>query len=159
MNSRKHLVIYIFPVIVACSCNFEPGFVKTAPYLEKNGTSVQLFVDDKPFLILGGELHNSSSSSLEYMKDIWPLLRESGMNTVLAGVEWALVEPEEGTFDFSLVDGLIKDARVNGLHLVLLWFGSWKNGQSHYVPGWIKEDYSRLSGKSNLRKNIYFLRQ
>lgn len=144
MNSRKHLVIYIFPVIVACSCNFEPGFVKTAPYLEKNGTSVQLFVDDKPFLILGGELHNSSSSSLEYMKDIWPLLRESGMNTVLAGVEWALVEPEEGTFDFSLVDGLIKDARVNGLHLVLLWFGSWKNGQSHYVPGWIKVDYSRF---------------
>lgn len=144
MNYRRHLVFFIFPVIAVSSCNFEPGFVKSAPHLEKNGTSVQLIVDDKPFLMLAGELHNSSSSSREYMKDIWPLLQVSGMNTVLTGVEWSLVEPEEGAFNFSLVDGLIKDARMHNLRLVLLWFGSWKNGQSHYVPGWIKEDYNRF---------------
>ena len=34
------------------------------PHLEKKGTATQLIVDGKPFLILGGELYNSSSSSL-----------------------------------------------------------------------------------------------
>jgi len=115
-----------------------------APVIEKRGDAVQLIVDGKPFLALAGELHNSSSSSREYMKDIWPKLQKSGMNTVLAVVEWALIEPEEGKFDFSLVDGLLQDARKHDLRLALLWFGAWKNGQSHYVPEWVKKDYKRF---------------
>ena len=47
-----------------------------APHLEKRGAATQLIVDGKPFLMLSGELHNSSSSSLEYMKPIWPQLAE-----------------------------------------------------------------------------------
>ena len=39
----------------------------SAPHLEKRGSATQLIVDGKPFLILGGELHNSSSSNLDYM--------------------------------------------------------------------------------------------
>ena len=42
------------------------------PRLQKRGTAVQLVVDGKPFLILGAELNNSSASSLEYMKALWP---------------------------------------------------------------------------------------
>ena len=45
---------------------------------------------------------------------------------------------------FPVVDDLIEDARANDLRLVLLWFGSWKNGQSHYVPEWMKADYNRF---------------
>lgn len=114
------------------------------PHLNRQGEATQLIVDGKPFLALAGELHNSSSSSREYMKDFWPKLEESGMNTVLAAVEWSLVEPTEGKFDFTVVDNLIEDARTHNLRLVLLWFGAWKNGQSHYTPEWVKKDYVRF---------------
>jgi Domain of unknown function (DUF5597)/Beta-galactosidase len=66
------------------------------------------------------------------------------VNTVLAPVTWEQIEPEQGSFDFSTVDGLIYDARQNGLRLVFLWFGSWKNGMSSYAPLWVKSDYQQF---------------
>jgi hypothetical protein len=81
------------------------------PHLEKRGGATQLIVDGKPFLILGGELHNSSASSLEHMKSVWPKLASIHLNTVLLPVSWEIIEPEEGKFDFSNVDGLFR-ARV-----------------------------------------------
>ncbi len=117
---------------------------KDVPYLRKQGSATQLIVDDKPFLIIGGELHNSSSSDLEYMRPIWERLLALNLNTALAAVFWELIEPEEGAFDFSLIDGLIQEARRHDLRLIFLWFGSWKNGQSSYVPVWVKRDYARF---------------
>ena len=114
------------------------------PHLEKRGSATQLIVDGKPFLILGGELHNSSASSLVFMKPIWPRLAAMHLNTVLTPVSWELLEPEEGRFDFALVDGLIREARQNKLRLVLLWFGSWKNTYSSYAPAWVKRDSKRF---------------
>ena len=108
--------------------------VAQIPHLQTQGTATQLIVDGKPLLMLAGELHNSSASSLQYMKPIWPRLAAMHLNTVLATVSWELIEPEEGRFDFTLVDGLIQDARSHNLHLVFLWFGSWKNGMSSYIP-------------------------
>jgi hypothetical protein len=66
------------------------------------------------------------------------------LNTVIAPLYWELVEPEEGLFDFSLLDGLVKGARRRGMRLVLLWFASWKNAASSYVPAWIKTDEQRF---------------
>src|SRR5262245_28249193 len=83
------------------------------PHLTKNGNCTQLIVDNKPFLILGGELGNSSASSNEYMRPIWGKLEPMNLNTVFAPVYWELMEPAEGRFDFSLVDSLIKNARLN----------------------------------------------
>jgi beta-galactosidase GanA len=114
------------------------------PHLKRNGTIEQLIVDGKPFLILGGELHNSSSSNLEYLKPTWGKLKEMNLNTVLTALSWQLIEPKEGQFDFALVDGLLKDAREHDLKLIFLWFGSWKNGLSHYAPLWVKEDQKRF---------------
>ena len=114
------------------------------PRLHKQGTTTQLLVNGKPFVILGGELHNSSASSLAYMAPIWPKMVALNLNTVLAVVSWELLEPVEGQFDFALVDGLLEGARKHNLQLVLLWFGSWKNGVSSYVPGWVKRDVSRF---------------
>src|ERR1017187_5555655 len=91
------------------------------PRLQQQGAATQLIVDNKPFLALGAELNNSSASSLAYMKPLWPRLTASHINTVLATVSWELIEPEQGKFDFSLVDGLLKEARANDLHLVILW--------------------------------------
>src|ERR1017187_126903 len=88
------------------------------PHLAKHGTATQLIVDGKPFLILGGELHNSTSSSLDYMKPVLAKFSAAHLNTALASVCWDLIEPEKGKFDFILVDGAIKEARRNNLHLV-----------------------------------------
>src|ERR1041385_5491410 len=115
-----------------------------APYLRKQGTATQLIIDDKPFLILAGELGNSSSSNVEYMLPIWPKLAALNLNTVLIPVYWELLEPAEGKFDFSLIDGLIQDARKYNLRLVPLWFASWKNSMSSYAPSWVKTNQKRF---------------
>jgi beta-galactosidase GanA len=123
------------------------------PYLRKQGTATQLIVDDKPFLVLGGELGNSSSSSLEYMAPIWPRLAALKLNTVLVPVYWELLEPAEGKYDFTLVDGLIRDARKHNLKLVPLWFGSWKNSMSSYAPAWVKRDQRRFPRSQDSKGN------
>jgi hypothetical protein len=122
----------------------QPSSFPGLPCLRQQGVTTQLVVDDKPFVILGGELHNSSASSLAYMEPVWPKLVALHLNTVLAVVSWELLEPEEGRFDFALVDGLLAGARQHHLRLVLLWFGSWKNGVSSYIPGWVKRDLARF---------------
>lgn len=121
------------------------------PHLQKQGTATQLIVKDKPFVILGGEVSNTASSSLDYMNIVLPNLKKMNFNTVLIAVAWAWVEPEEGKFDFSLVDGLLKGAEENNLKVVFLWFGSWKNGISSFVPDWVKanqEKFPRVKVKS-----------
>lgn len=119
---------------------------KNIPYIGPDGNGVPvLYVDHKPFLMIGGELHNSAASSLEFMeKEVWPYLRPFAINTVIFPIAWECIEPEEGTFDFSLLKGLIDQVRREGLRIVLLWFGLWKNGESFYVPSWVKEDYRRF---------------
>ena len=115
-----------------------------APHLEKRGAATQLIVDGQPFLMLSGELHNSSSSSLEYMKPIWPQLKAMGLNSVVTPLSWELIEPEEGKYDFALVDGLLAQARENQQRVVFLWLASWKNGMSSYAPVWVKRDTHRF---------------
>jgi hypothetical protein len=114
------------------------------PRLRRHGTAFQLEVDGHPFLIVGGELRNSSSSNREHMRAEWPRLAAIPINTVLTPVSWDMIEPEEGRFDFDLLDGLIADARQQNLHLVLLWLASWKNGMSSYAPLWVKSDFRRF---------------
>jgi len=115
-----------------------------APQIERRGEAQQLIVDGQPFLVLGGELANSSASHRDYLAPQWERLKAIHLNTVLAPVSWELVEPEEGKFDFSTVDWLVEDARAHDLHLVLLWFGTWKNSMSTYVPAWVKRDRRRF---------------
>jgi beta-galactosidase GanA len=131
--------------ILSC-CTLVCSFALAAdiPHLQKQGTATQLIVDGKPFLALAGELHNSSATSIEYMKPVWPKLVAAKLNTVLAGVSWNQIEPQEGKFDFSVLDGVIRDARSQNLRLVLLWFASWKNATSGYPPDWVKRDYKRF---------------
>jgi hypothetical protein len=103
-----------------------------------------LIVDGKPFLMLAGELRNSNTSTPDYAKPIWPKLAAMHVNTVLSVVTWEQLEPQEGKFDFSLVDSQIRDAQTNNLRLIFLWFGSWKNGVSSYIPAWVKTNQDRF---------------
>lgn len=111
--------------------------------VEQRGVK-QLHVEGKPYLILGGELANSSASDRAYMASRWKPLADMNLNTVLMPVSWELIEPEEGRFDFALVDSLLADAREAGQRVVILWFGSWKNSMSSYAPGWVKRDQTRF---------------
>lgn len=115
--------------------------MKTIPYIRNNDGIDELIVDDAPFLILGGEFYNSSGSDLWYMENnVWPGLRKLGGNCYLTPVYWECMEPEKGVYDFTLVDGVISQARKEGVRLVLLWFGLWKNGCSSYIPSWMKKN-------------------
>ncbi len=109
----------------------------------KNGAS-ELIVHGKPYLILGGELGNSSAGTEAQADTIQPRLASLRVNAVLIPVAWEQMEPTEGTYDFRILDHWIDVARQHQLHLVLLWFGSWKNGFSDYAPGWVKADTQRF---------------
>ncbi|MGB6429887.1 MAG: DUF5597 domain-containing protein [Candidatus Acidiferrales bacterium] len=132
----------------------QPAEVSTLPHLQKMGAATQLIVDGKPYLVLGGEVRNSATSSVDYMKPIWPKLAAAQLNTVLAPVTWQQIEPEEEHFDFSVLDALLRDARGNNLRLVLLWFGSWKNGVSSYAPVWVRKDPVRFPLVQNNSGNL-----
>jgi beta-galactosidase GanA len=114
------------------------------PSLRKQGDATQLIVNGEPKLLIAGELGNSSASSAAYMEPFWPKLKAMHLNTVLAPVSWELIEPEEGHYDWTSVDALIRDARKNDLKLVVLWFGAWKNSMSTYVPAWVKRNQTRF---------------
>ena len=114
------------------------------PHLRKQGIATQLIVNGKPFLMIGGELGNSTASYLGDLNRIFAGLRARHMNTALVPVMWEHIEPEEGKFDFRHVDGIISAARQNNLKIVLLWFGSWKNTYSSYIPEWMKRDTDRF---------------
>jgi beta-galactosidase GanA len=131
-----------FLVFVALTAAFSA--VAAPPRLVKQGDTQQLLVHDKAFLVLGGELGNSSASSSDYMKPHWPRLKAMNLNTVLAPVYWELIEPTEGKFDWESVDAMLRGARAHDLKLVILWFGAWKNSMSTYVPSWVKRDQKRF---------------
>jgi beta-galactosidase GanA len=102
-----------------------------------------LTVDGKPFLILGIQLNNSSGFA-ETFHALAPAIRRSHANTVMVPLGWETIEPEEGRFDFSTIDGLIAEARAQKIRVALLWFGSWKNAKMSYAPAWVKRDTQRF---------------
>lgn len=151
---RRHLAVTVLGALVllfvsACKQNASlasqsGGDTTAIPHLEKRGAGRQLIVDGKPFLVLGGELHNSSATNAAYLNPLLAKLDTMHLNTVLAAITWELTEPQEGKYDFALVDSVLAGARKNHLKVALLWFGTWKNGLSHYVPEWMKTDYKRF---------------
>lgn len=124
-------------------------------YLATHGnnarTTKQLVVHGRPFLMLAAELQNSSLTCAEYMDTVWQKVKDMNVNTLLGCVMWEMIEPVEGQFDFSELNKVILGAREHSLHLVLLWFGSFKNGLSTYVPPWVKTDTKRFP-RAKLRK-------
>lgn len=131
--------------------------MKAIPSIVNKDGAWKLMADGKPMILLAGEVHNSSSSSLSYMEQVWEQGKKLGMNCLLLPVTWELLEPEEGHFDFSLVDGLIMQARQHEMKISFLWFGTWKNAQSTYAPEWVKKDTKRFK-RAQLEKGKSFVR-
>jgi hypothetical protein len=112
------------------------------PRLVERDGRYALMVDDAPYLILAAQIRNSSSWPSVFPK-LWPTLEFLHVNTVEVPVYWNQLEPHPGVFDFSLVDMLLSEARRHQVHLVPLWFATWKNGSQHFMPEWMKLDTQR----------------
>lgn len=155
---KRFIIIYLASIFYLLSF--------AQPRLEfRDNSTARIVANDKPMLMIGGELGNSSASTPEDVKHTFAHLHKMGLNTVLAPVSWELIEPVEGQFDMSSLDVILSEARRNELKVVLLWFGAWKNSMSCYAPEWFKRDTKRfprahaLEGRpveeaSSLSKNV-----
>ena len=92
----------------------------------------------EPLLLLGTQTHNSSVGDPEMMARELAAVKAYGGNLLEAPIYWYKLEREPGQYDFSDVDGLLSLCRENDLYLILLWFGTSKNGHPNYVPEWVK---------------------
>jgi hypothetical protein len=141
MKMVRSSVAVLFGLIVTSSGG---TWASDLPRVRMENGAGQLVVHGKPFLIRGGELGNSSAGTSAQADSILPEMARMHLNTVLMPVAWEQVEPREGVFEFRILDHWIDVARQQNLHLVLLWFGSWKNAFSEYAPDWVKADIRRF---------------
>ena len=112
------------------------------PQIVKQGRKFSLLVDGKPFIVLGGQVGNSSGWPAR-MEEIWPVFKAMNANTAEIPVYWENVEPKPGEFHFETVDQIVRGARAHNLRVILLWFATWKNGVMDYAPGWVKGDTAK----------------
>jgi beta-galactosidase GanA len=122
------------------------------PKLVEQQGRATLMVDGAPYFELGAQVNNSSGWPKQ-LAAVWPAVERMRLNTLEVPVYWEQMEPAKGRFDFSVVDAILEQARAHKVRLVLLWFGTWKNGKMHYVPEWVKSDtatYPRMKSKAGV---------
>ena len=112
------------------------------PSLVQKDGRYALLVDGAPYLMLGAQSNNSSDWPATLPK-VWSAIEYLHANTLETPIYWEQFEPKPGQFDYSQVDIVLAQARAHHVHLVLLWFGTWKNGSQHYMPEWMKLDPQR----------------
>ncbi len=92
---------------------------------------------------------NNSSAWPGVLPMVWPAVASIHANTVEIPIYWEAFERREGEFDTGIVPTLLAAAREHHVRLVLLWFGTWKNGSGHYMPEWMKrapDRFPRMTG-------------
>jgi hypothetical protein len=154
VNNILKMMKKVIHFLIIASLAIEPVFSQTGTgmipkIVEKDGRHA-LIVDGQPFFMLGGQAHNSSGWP-SMMPKVWSAIEAMHANTLEVPIYWEQIEPQQGKFDFSLVDTLLKQGREHKVHLVLLWFATWKNGSSHYMPEWMKREpskYPNITGRN-----------
>jgi Domain of unknown function (DUF5597)/Beta-galactosidase len=156
IKSAKYLkmlrIFFILLVMVFLEASTAIGqsYIEPMPkIIEKDGHHA-LLVDGQPFLMLGGQAHNSSGWP-GMLPQVWYAIESMHANTLEVPIYWEQIEAQPGKFDFSMVDTLLKQGREHRVHLVLLWFATWKNGSSHYMPEWMKREpskYPNITGRN-----------
>ena len=139
-------IVFVFTALAA----FAQVKERPIPRFVKKDGRYALFVDDAPYFVLGAQTNNSSGWP-GVLPKVWPAMEFLKANTALIPVYWEQIEAKQGQYDFSVVDTLLTQARAHQMHLVLLWFATWKNGNPHYMPEWMKlapERYPRVVDKS-----------
>jgi hypothetical protein len=145
----KIAVITCLAVFMITDCSQDQPVAGKIPEIVTKDGRHALMVDGQPYLILGGQAHNSSAWP-GMLPEVWWAIKTLNANTLEVPIYWEQIEPQPGTYDFSLIDTLLKQGRQNNVRLVLLWFATWKNGSNHYMPEWMKRDadrYPNIMGK------------
>jgi len=143
------LMIFILFAVTSVPLSAQVKETPVPRLIEKDGRHA-LLVDGQPFLILGGQAHNSSAWP-GMLPSVWTAIEAMHANTLEVPIYWEQIEAQPGIFDFSLIDTLLVQAREHKVRLVLLWFATWKNGSNHYMPEWMKQDaekYPNITGKN-----------
>ena len=122
----------------------ESSYSQSLASLKKIDGTMRLIQDNRPMILLSGELHNSTSSTPISFRKAMATVRKMGLNALIGSVSWEQVEPREGKYDFSVLDSMIRIADEARMPLVLIWFASYKNGESSYAPLWVKKDTKRF---------------
>jgi hypothetical protein len=108
---------------------------------ELNGRKA-LFVGGEPFLILGLQWDCDSCFSPGEMDPLFPEATKMGCNSAALLLYWRATEPQEGRYDFALLDHMIEQARLHDLEIVLVWFGTYHDpqraGSEHFVSGLVR---------------------
>ncbi|MDP9050682.1 MAG: DUF5597 domain-containing protein [Acidobacteriota bacterium] len=146
----KSLAAAVATLLIAGCITPAGTLAQEMPKLVEDHGRATLMVDGAPFFLLGAQVDNSSGWP-DRLKAVWPAAEALRLNTLEVPVYWEQMEPAKGTFDFTVVDAILEQARTHNTRLVLLWFGTWKNGKMHYVPDWVKSDsvtYPRMLSKS-----------
>jgi beta-galactosidase GanA len=138
MNMNKIIVLFSVITFISVINSFGQDERAMPKIVEKDGRHT-LLIEGSPYFILGGQVHNSSAWP-SMMPQIWSAVEEMHLNTVEVPIYWEQIESQKGKFDFSLIDTLLNQSRVHKVHLILLWFATWKNGSDHYMPEWMKRD-------------------
>jgi Domain of unknown function (DUF5597)/Glycosyl hydrolases family 35 len=141
--NRVHRLLHVPSAVLLAVILSSVSLAVEAPKLVQKDGRWAFLVEGRPYLVLGGQIHNSSAWPSE-LPQVWKSLEALHANTAEAPVYWEQMESQPGQFNFTNVDALVKGARQHNLHLVLLWFGTWKNGNMHYVPEWVKNDTKRF---------------
>jgi hypothetical protein len=134
------LLLFASPCLVPAQAP-KAGVHPIPSIAEKDGRFA-LMVDGAPYLILGFQANNSSAWPA-FFDRVFPAAAILHANTVEVPVYWEQFEATPGRYDYSIVEAMLAKARAQHVRLVLLWFGTWKNGSSHYTPQWIKQDQQK----------------
>ncbi len=149
----KKIAFSVFPVLFFAFATLGTICAQSLPsdmphLIKKDGRHV-LIVDSEPFLILGGQCGNSSAWP-EMLPNLWKVMEDMHANTLEIPIYWEQLEPIQEQYDFSMIQTLLDQAQEHHMRLVLLWFGTWKNGSNHYMPVWMKKNaakYPNITGK------------
>lgn len=136
-------------ILVVLPLHAQPADPSLPHLLHKDGRHA-LIIDGEPFLVLGAQCNNSSAWPAMLPK-VWSAMEALHVNTLEIPVYWEQFEPQPGQFDYSVMETIITQARQHDLRLILLWFGTWKNGSNHYMPPWMKlepEKYPDIIGRN-----------
>jgi hypothetical protein len=123
---------------------------KTAfpPYPKPDGSTPRaekgnIIVCGQPRIILYGETLEdvmTDAADVPYYGDQFDKWRRQGLNTVGAIIQWNRFELRKDEYEYAMIDGLIEAAKARNMHLIIVWFGTWRNLQSNYVPRYVWDE-------------------
>ena len=118
------------------------------PYPKPDGSTPRadkgnIVVCGQPRLILYGETLEevmTHPADVPYYGDQFDKWKRQGLNTVAAILQWNAFEPRKDAYEYAMIDGLIEAAKERNMHLIIVWFGTWRNLQSNYVPRYVWDE-------------------